>query len=382
MGRTCLLTCSLTIGLALLVGGCTGARLGCAEDVGCAAPEPTCELPRLERSARCCEPCLLGCWDEVPCRSTYIDTSASFLPNVGLGLGGGVVVSRTSSATTSLELLGTWQFLDDEDFIDDGNPAAGDWYQLRLGAKMSFQPKSRRHLTLRAGGIWLQANGEPNILDVPGDYYGVYGGVGFETDVTPCLTVGPELSLLLVTRDSDFSVEPVPQFNWHFTWWQNAATSADLPRAPLGEFYVGASAIASPGLGGGLEFGQVFARTPQATWSFEVLAALQDPGDSLWFDGGGNYGQVRGGVKGSFSPCDCGHWTARGGLAWLRSTAANDFLDETGDHVGVYASVGYEWDITPRFTTGPELLLFLVAKESDSDIQALPQLGWHFLLNL
>jgi hypothetical protein len=377
MGRTCLLLASLILGVTFLCG-CTGARLG----AGCAEPEAACDLPVLERSARCCEPCLLGCWDEVPCRSTYIDTSLSFLPNFGGGLGGGMVVNRSANATTSLEILGTWQFLDDEDFVDDGNPKAGDWYQLRVGGKMSFAPKSRRHLTLRAGALWLQANGEPNILDIPGDYYGIYGSVGFETDVTPCVSIGPELSLLLVTRDSDFSVEPVPQFNWHVTWWQNPGARASLSRPPLGEFYVGASAISSPGLGAGLEIGQVFARSSQATWSFEVLAALQDPSDSLWFDSDGNYGQVRGGVKASFSPCTCGHWTARAGAAWLRSTATNEFLDQTGDHVGVYASVGYEWDVTPNFTTGPELLLFLVAKESDTDIQALPQLGWHFLLNL
>ncbi|MDJ0523368.1 MAG: hypothetical protein QNJ90_14955 [Planctomycetota bacterium] len=364
------------IALALWLGGCTGARLG-----GCAEPESPCDLPVLERSARCCEPCRIGCWDETPCRTTYVDTSLSFLPNVGAGLGGGMVISRTPQVQTSLEILGTWQFLDDEDFVDDGNPAAGDWYQIRAGAKWSFAPKSRRHLTLRAGAMWLQANGEPNILNDPGDWFGIYGGIGFETDVTPCLTVGPELSLFLVTREEEFSVEPVPQLNWHVTWWQSPG-AVDLPRPPLGEFYAGAAAVVSPGLGAGLQFGQVFARTPQATWSFEMLAELQDPSDDLWFEGSGNYGQIRGGAKGSFSPCSCAHWTVRGGVVWLRSTAPNEFLDRTGDHVGLYAGLGYEWDITPRFTTGPEVSLSLVAREGDSDIQALPQLRWHFILNL
>ena len=71
---------------------------------------------------------------------------------VGLGLGGGHVFRRTATQTNAVEVLGAWQFVDDEAFIDDNQPAAGDYFQVRAGVKTSFAPRSRRHLVFRAGG--------------------------------------------------------------------------------------------------------------------------------------------------------------------------------------------------------------------------------------
>lgn len=331
-----------------------------------------------------CEPCRLGCWDPSPCRNRYLDVTGSFLPNVGIGGGGGFIFKRTPKADYALELHATWQFLDDETFADDGNPEADDWYQIRAGMKIISTPKARRHLTGRVGAVWIQANGAPNILDRPGDYYGIYGAIGFETDLTPQISVGPELALMLVTGDDEFKVEtPVPQLNWHFIYWMGARGDRCLTRVPYGEIYVGAAASLSPGVGGGVEFGQVFARSSLATWSLELMAGGQDTTQDLFFDQDGEYAQIRGGVKAAFQPCSCcGHFTARAGATWLRSTATNDFLTQTGDYVGVYVGAGYEWDIGNRFTTGPELALNAVAREGSSDIDFLPQLHWHFILKL
>ncbi len=395
MARRASWTLVLAVLLGALIGGCSGARLAPRMPTGPGAEtlpaetlpaealpaETTARAPRLTRRGACCTPCTIGCWPAPPCRSTYATGSLSLLPNIGLGLAAGKVLSRSSTATWSAEVGGTWQFLDDEDFADDGNPGAGDWYQIRAGAKTSFNPSGRRHLTLRYGALWLQANGEPNILQRPGNYAGLYASVGFETDLTSRISAGPEIVVMAVTRDSEFRVRSVPQFNYRLTWWLDASEGTPLRRAPRGELYAGGVAIASPGFGGGLEAGQVFSRTPTGTWSFELQAGWQDTSDTLWFDGGGTWAQIRGGIKVSSSPCARAHWTLRAGAVWLRATAANSFLDRATDHVGGYVGVGYEVDLAPGLTTGPELSLLLVSPESRLSPHLVPQLAWHVLFN-
>ena len=331
----------------------------------------------------CCPATCLTCWQPSPCRKTYLDGAASFLPNLGIGFGGGHVISRRSDAEFALEVQGVWQFVDDETFADDGNPEAGDWYQVRAGMKIISNPNQRRHATGRFGAVFIDANGEPNILQEPGTYYGIYGGLGFETDITSRLTIGPEVTLMLVTQEEDFDVEPVPQLNWHVIYWLNGSGERDLQRAPYGEVYAGAALTLSPGIGGGIQFGQVMCRKKLATWSFEMMAGAQDTTEDLWFDESGDYAQIRGGIKAVFDPCSrCGHWTGRFGATWLRSTARNEFLDVSGDYIGAYLGVGYEWDLGQRFATGPELVVNAVAREGGSDFEWLPQLNWHFIVKL
>jgi hypothetical protein len=352
------------------------------------APSLTQRFTRALDFCRCGPQQDIPCWPERPCRDWYVTGQASFIPNVGLGLGAGRVIAQSGFQTLSAEAIGTWQFIDDETFIDDGNPAAGDLYQLRAGFKGVFSPDKRRHWVVRAGGVWFEAGGEPNIVDVPGSYYGVYGSAGIETDVSSCLTMGPEVALLLVTPEGEFSPEPVPQVNFNVTYWPGgtrspAGLAQRVGRPPRGEFYVGAAATLAPGVGPGFTAGMVIQRTRVATISFEGMAALQDGGDFLGFEGQGNWGQLRGGFKGTFQPCCNSHLTARAGLCWLRSTAPTDVLDNPGDHFGAYLGLGYEWDISRRLTTGPEVSLMAVTSENtDFSPQAVPQFHWHFTVKL
>jgi hypothetical protein len=300
-------------------------------------------------------------------------------------VGLGKVVQQTASATTSIEARAVVQFLDDEDFADDANPKAGNWTQVQAGVKRSSNPGGRRHLTTRLGAVWLRANGEPNIIQKAGDHAGLYGGFGFETDLGPSLTVGPELTVLAVTRTDRLSLaRPVPQINWHASirlGGSERGGAADPPSGP-GEIYLGASGLLSPGLGGGVEVGQVFRRGAVATWSFEILAEFQAPDDRLYFNGGdGRWAQARVGAKASFQPTSARHWTTRFGAVWLRSTAPNDFLDRSGDHIGTYGSLGYEYAVG-RFATGPELNVMLVSWERERVFHLVPQLVWHATVGL
>ncbi len=149
--------------------------------------------------------------------NAYLGGSLSFLPNVGVAVQGGVDRHRDRRLKVSTEAEFTYQFLDDELFIDDGNPAAGNWLQFQGGVKVATNPDARRHWTGRLGGCWFYAGDDPNIVDKEGHYFGVYGGIGFETDLTEGFTMGPELSVMLAIHESGDLVA-VPQFNWHFLW--------------------------------------------------------------------------------------------------------------------------------------------------------------------
>ena len=147
-----------------------------------------------------------------------MNTGFSALPNLGVTAGVGQTFLRTERFEYVLELQGTLQPWDDEDLHDDGNPPAGDLTQFQLGVKRAGPWGVRRTWTGRAGAVWFRAEGEPNIVQEPGDYLGVYVGAGFETRLTPHLSVGPDFVLMLVSLERSGEVDLVPQFRWTFTW--------------------------------------------------------------------------------------------------------------------------------------------------------------------
>jgi hypothetical protein len=311
----------------------------------------------------------------------YAGGGLSVLPNIGISAHAGYVFCHRPEVEWSVEVEGIWQFLDDKTFVDDGNPEAGDWYQAKVGVLARSTPTDRRHATWRGGFTWFRATGEPNLVEQPGDYFGVYTGVGFETDITPSLSIGPEVSLVVAAGPGPIKDGIVPQVAWRATWRPDCSLHAREPLCP-GEVYGGGVIALSPSVGGGFEFGQVFARSRLATWSIEALAAFQDLSTDLWGEGEGSWGQARGGVKATFAPATRGHVTARAGIAWFRQTAATAFVDTPGDYLGGYAGLGYEFDVTRHLTTGPEISVLVGAREGTADFVATPQLLWHVLLRL
>ena len=149
----------------------------------------------------------------------YAGVSASALPNFGVALEAGQVFARTSSTAYSFEVEATSQFFDDKTFSDNGDPEAGDWVQFQGGFKALIDAQDEHAWATRWGGVWFRAEGEPNIVNEEGDYLGIYGSLGFETRLSRHWSMGPELSLFLVTREkSDLELDVVPQFNWHLIW--------------------------------------------------------------------------------------------------------------------------------------------------------------------
>jgi hypothetical protein len=146
-------------------------------------------------------------------RDFYAGASLSAIPAVGLAVEGGKVVHRTDRFDFAIEGELAWQFLSDRDLADDGNTEnTDDWVQGRIGVKQTWSPGWKRHLVARYGAVLFRATGTPGIVAEAGDYYGLYGSLGFDVEVAERWTMGPEFRLLLVGGPG---FEAVPQFGWH-----------------------------------------------------------------------------------------------------------------------------------------------------------------------
>ena len=352
---------------------------------------------RLAPNQGCCDPCAACVAPGHPCEGRiaegpdgpredqiYFGAGGNVIPSIGFSVHAGKVLWRNENIMGAFEAELIGQFIDDETFVDDGNPEADPFIQFKAGIKTRNNPHGARHLTFRGGLTWFYAGDDPNIVQDEGHYAGIYLGGGFETDLTPNLTVGPEIALTVATQLDSFDVSVVPTLSWRATWWPcgNGKACNDC-RAP-GEVYVDVVGSVSPTFGGGLGLGQVFARDDGIVWSFETLANFQSLSDTLLGESDGNFGQLRGGIKAAFHGCGFGRLTGRAGATFIRNTGDIDGFSRQGDYVGLYAGVGYEFDLGSRITTGPEINVSVVDREglSDVDIEILPQLLWHVIINL
>jgi hypothetical protein len=149
------------------------------------------------------------------CRSAFVDTGVSFLPQVGVAAGGGVRLGGSGASEFHLEAEVAYQSLDDKDVLDDGNGAQGPWRQAQVGVKQVLRPDRRRHVVVRYGAAWFRQTGVTGIIDGPGTYWGGFGGVGFETDVSPRVSIGPEVRVIVAQGEGAPGWEIVPQLRLH-----------------------------------------------------------------------------------------------------------------------------------------------------------------------
>jgi hypothetical protein len=148
-------------------------------------------------------------------RDWYAGGSFSAIPGVGLALEGGKVLARPEKHDWAAEAQLVRHFWDDSDLADDELGDEGRMTAVRAGFKHSTSPGHRRHVTFRYGFEFYRATGDPGIVDEPGDYYGAYFGVGFETELSRRWTMGPELSVAFLDGPQ---FEVVPTFFWHLAY--------------------------------------------------------------------------------------------------------------------------------------------------------------------
>lgn len=151
-------------------------------------------------------------------RDLGVQGGLSVLPNVGVTVGAFQAFRGDELKEDALELTTHLQFLDDEDVADDGNPKAGDVTEFQIGWRRAWTEPLERRWTARGGIVWFRADGEPNIVQDPGDYLGVYGGVGFEKVLSPSLSIGPDISVIFASLESSGELSVVPQLTWRVAW--------------------------------------------------------------------------------------------------------------------------------------------------------------------
>jgi hypothetical protein len=162
---------------------------------------------------------LVGCQGLDTQDDLSVGASFSALPNLGLALAAAQVFDADEERTWAFEIEATHQPWDDEALARDGNPAAGPWTQFQLGTKRVSQPSERRHSTRGYGLTWFRAGDDPNIVQDAGDYIGLYASMGFESDFSETLSMGPEFTLMVARMEgANGDLVAVPQLNWHISW--------------------------------------------------------------------------------------------------------------------------------------------------------------------
>ena len=128
------------------------------------------------------------------------------LPSVGVAVIAGQQFSERDKFDLDFELRGIFQG------GDDSATQSGEFFQVQVGVKQTLNPGHRRRPFLRLGATWFRATGNPDLIDEPGDYLGVYFGGGYEFDVSPRVTISPDVSLNLVNGEGSIGAEFFPTF--------------------------------------------------------------------------------------------------------------------------------------------------------------------------
>lgn len=139
----------------------------------------------------------------------YAGVAVSGLPGVGAGITVGQLFSdRSDKYDFAFEMTGTWQT------GEDSATQEGHFFQVQGGVKQTLSPGHREHLVFRYGLTWLRATGDPAIFDRAGDYLGVYGGAGYEWDLSPRFTIGPGLEVAILGGEGSLPVEILPRLTF------------------------------------------------------------------------------------------------------------------------------------------------------------------------
>jgi hypothetical protein len=105
------------------------------------------------------------------------------------------------------------------ELAEAGPTGDDDWDEVRAGLKLRPAGEETAPWFGRAGAVWLRAEGEPEFLDGPGDYGGLYLGAGLQFALAPAWRTGPEVTVLGVDAEgSRGGSGVVAELAWRFTW--------------------------------------------------------------------------------------------------------------------------------------------------------------------
>lgn len=151
------------------------------------------------------------------------------------------------------------------------------------------------------------------------------------------------------------------------------------------DWHVGGSFSAIPGVGLALEGGKVFARKDKFDWAAEAQVFRHFLDDKDFADDGfadhGRVTAVRAGLKHSTNPGHKRHVTWRYGFQFYRATGEPGIIERAGDYYGGYMGIGFETDLSRRWTMGPEISVAFMQGEGDRQFEVVPTFFWHLFFN-
>lgn len=142
-----------------------------------------------------------------------VAVGASGLP--GYGVTASLSQRMTNTANGRVDFAFAWTH---QELGDDSSDSDEDWEQVQLGWLYKHASEAKRHWLASAGAVWLRAQSDPKFLDEPGDYAGVYLGLGYQWDTSPHLSLGPDFTLLFVEGEGSLSGGVIPQLALRLVW--------------------------------------------------------------------------------------------------------------------------------------------------------------------
>jgi len=145
-------------------------------------------------------------------RDLDLGLSAQTLPGVGAGVSLSQRVARSGPQRIDFEAG-----VDRQDLADAG-PSGDAWTRVWAGLSCAEDVRET-HLVGRAGVNWLRTEGKAGRLEDPGDYGGVYAGLGLLWEVAPALSTGPDLTLMFVDAEGTRSGSGgLATLAWRWVW--------------------------------------------------------------------------------------------------------------------------------------------------------------------
>lgn len=156
---------------------------------------------------------LAGCSSPLGGQDLDLALAAHALP----GVGGGVGLSQRMGTFAGQRLDFEIALMHQE--LSEAGPRGDDWDQIWGGLRLGALERDGLSGTFRAGVTWLRVEGDPEYLDDPGDYGGLYAGAGLEWPVSAALSTGPEATVSAVDSEGSKSGAGLTgEIAWRLVW--------------------------------------------------------------------------------------------------------------------------------------------------------------------
>ena len=142
-------------------------------------------------------------------RDFELAAGASALPGPGVVVGASQRMAVVDEKEIDVEIDWTHQWLDTG--VENQRRRGDDSDQVRLGFRVRWPEAEPDRWTARVGVAWLRAQGDPEFLDLPGDYGGAYLGLGYDFELSEHLLTGPDFHAPLLRRRVEGRLGPLPR---------------------------------------------------------------------------------------------------------------------------------------------------------------------------